>query len=68
MDPVKRTLDLPNAEAESQQGEVVEDEEKINPEEPNKFQDIHLEPGDYVLVEYAGTDKKRHRTHHSDNI
>ena len=38
---------------------MVEDEDRINPEKPIKFQDIYLEPGYYVLVEYAGTDKKR---------
>ena len=48
-----------NAEAESELGEVVEDEDRTNPEKPIKFQDIYLEPGYYVLVEYAGTDKKR---------
>ena len=57
---VKRALNLPNAEAELEPEEVVEDEERANPEEPIKFQDKDPEPGDYILVEYAGKDKKRH--------
>ena len=39
---------------------MVEDEERADPEEPIKFQDKDPEPGDYVFVEYAGKDKKRH--------
>ena len=48
--PVKRTLNLFNAEPEPE--EVVEDEER--------FQNKIPEPGDYVLVEYEGKYKKRH--------
>ncbi|KAK2159065.1 hypothetical protein LSH36_159g04014 [Paralvinella palmiformis] len=57
---VKCTLTLANAEAELDPEEVVEDEERTNPEEPIKFQDKDPQPGDYVLVEYAGKDKKCH--------
>lgn len=59
---VKRALILENAEAEveSEPGEVVEHDERENPEEPIKFQDKDPEPGDYVLVEYEGKSKKRH--------
>ncbi|KAK2158660.1 hypothetical protein LSH36_166g06012 [Paralvinella palmiformis] len=48
--PVKHTLTFSNAEAELDPEEVVEDEERTNPEEPIKFQDNDPEPGDYVLV------------------
>ena len=57
---MKRTLHLPNAEAEPEPGEVVEDGERTNSEEPIKFQDKDPEPRDYILVKYAGKDKKRH--------
>ena len=57
---MKRTLNLLNAEVEPEPEDVVEDEERVDLEEPIKFQNRHPEPGDYVLVEYAGKEKKRH--------
>ena len=57
--PVKRALNIAIVEAEPE--EVTEDAELTpNPEEAIQFQDKEPEPGDYVLVEYAGKDKKRH--------
>jgi len=58
--PVKRTLHLPSAEAEPEPGEVVEDGERTNSEEPIKFQNKDPDRMDYVLVESAGKDRKRH--------
>ena len=56
---MKRALNIPIVEAEPE--EVTEDVELTpNPEEAIQFQDKEPEPGDYVLVEYAGKDKKRH--------
>ena len=54
---MKRALNIPIVEAEPE--EVTEDAELTpNPEEAIQFQDKEPEPGDYVLVEYAGKDKE----------